>query len=390
MSENREPQIAPKSWQEHVRLRPHMYFGTTDSSALHQLVFYILELPVDAALVGTCSHIEVTLHPNHTITIADNSPGIPVEIYEHLGVSRLEMQFSHNLPGFPRNFETSTVNVVCSELIAEVKRDGYLWQQTYSKGIPTSPVIRVRPLEQSEITGTTITFTPDFTILQPNEFNYTALAWRFRELVCLVPGLTITFKDKREKPEGNEISFCYQNGLVDLLAHLNRNHTPLHSPICRQGNVEWTTNNRSKYTVDVEVAFQYVEQTSSIVLSYVNTHETLEGGTHVAGLLRALASFVSERINEPTSSYIHRNGVDATMVVQGLTAVVHVKHPSPSIESQLESRLINPDADWAVFEVTSNALNQFAQGHPDEMRKLINHLVARKREWDTRRFDDIS
>lgn len=385
MSENKTPDIAAMSPREHVRHRPHMYFGTTDSSALHQLVAYILEVPIDAALLEECSHIEVILHPNQTVTISDNSPGIPLDIVQSLGFSKLELQMSQTRMALPRNFETFTVNAVCTELTAQVKRDGYLWQQTYAEGVRTSDVIQIRPLKPNESTGTTITFTPDFTVLQPNEFSYSALARRLRELAYLVPGLTLTLKDEREQPEGSEVSFCFPNGFVDFLTYVNRESTPIHSLIHKRGDVEATTNNGKAFTIGVEIAFQYVEQPSSTVLSYVNLHETLDGGTHVEGLLLALQDFVSERIDQGVLGEIHRDGVDKTFVVQDLTAVIHIMHPHPSIESQLVSRLINPDVESAVFKIASQAMQEFKENHPDDMQRLVDHLLARKQVRDKRR-----
>jgi DNA gyrase subunit B len=280
------------------------------------------------------------------------------------------------------------VNALSVQLKAEVKRDGALWQQTYSEGIPTSKLIQVRPLEPNESTGTSIAFTPDFTILQPNEFSYPALARRFRELAFLVPGLTITLKDEREQPEGDEVSFHFPNGLTDFLSSLNRSYTPIHQPVRISESVDMRGHSGQRYTIEVEATFQYVQQPASIILSYGNLLETPGGGTHVVGFLRGIALLLNILIQEKSVSDVAPNTLDEASYVPGLTAIISIKQQHVSFESANTMRLVNPDAEEAVLKATASAVHQFSEQHPAEMRRLVGHFLARKQERDKRRFGE--
>lgn len=404
MSNFSEDDIVPLDPIEHIRRRAGLYFGSIDQHALHRLVFEVVSESIIDAVEQTCDKLEVTLHPNRSITISDNGDGIPLHHFEWLNLPMLEAVMTKLAQGgrwYNRgryNLSNSigsgvgmaAVSALSSELTAQVRRDGYLWQQTYSKGKTTSEIIQIRSLSSDETTGTTITFTPDFSILEPNEFSYTALAKRFRELAYLVPGLTITLKDEREQPEGSEVSFHYPNGLSEFVTHLNRDNTCIHSVIRGRGDVETNTLSGQSYPIGVDVAFQYVEQSSGFSLSYANAHESPYGGTHVEGLLQALRQYIGVHVNLSEFDEPESNGVDEVFVSQGLTAVVHVMHPyaRPSFEGDMRGRLVELENRHAVYEVASEAMRKFSEQHPAEMQRLIDYLLARKQERDKRRFGE--
>ena len=400
MTEDNESDVVRLTPTDHVRVRPGMYFGGTDKQALHQLAYSIVENSVEQAHEGKCSAIDVTLLPNHTIAIADNGVGIPIEVWRDTRRSFLELVTTH--PGSTgrwdkhiRAFTGSlfsnglfSVNAMSSALMAEIRRDGFLWQQSYSEGKRTSDLIQVRPLSAGESTGTTITFTPDFSILQTNAFSYPALARRFRELAFLVPGLTLALKDEREQPEGGEVSFHYPNGLTDFLSALNRGYTPVHQPVHISEAVDMRGRDGQRYTIEVDAAFQYVEQPTSIILSYGNLLETPAGGTHVVGFLRGIALLVNILIQEKFDSEVAPNTLDEASFVPGLTAIISIKQQHVAFESANTMRLVNPDAEEGVLKATASAMHQFSEQHPDDMQRLVDHLLARKQERDQRRFGD--
>ena len=382
--------------RDHVRRRPFMYFGGTDSRALHQLVYEVVDEAVGEALLGKCDRITVALQKHNSVSISDNGPGISVKLEERTGLTVLEIIMQLIARKYDRDTGKHTdgstgvgvgaVNAVSKQFLVEVRRDGYVWQQTYSEGKPTSEVVQVRPLNAGEATGTTITFTPDFSILEPNRFSYHALARRFRELAYLVPGLTLTLKDEREQPEGDEVSFHYPNGLVDFLSSLNRDYTPVHQPVLIREAVDMMGRGGQRYTIDVEAAFQYVQQPASIILSYGNLLETPAGGTHVVGFLRGIALLVNILIQEKIASDVTSNTLDEASFVPGLTAIISIKQQHVAFESANTMRLVNPDAEEGVLKATASAMHRFSEEHPAEMQRLVDHLLARKQERDQRRF----
>jgi DNA gyrase subunit B len=203
-----------------------------------------------------------------------------------------------------------------------------------------------------------------------------------------VPGLTITLKDEREQPEGDEVSFHHPNGLTDFVTYLNRDFTPVHPPIHIHEAVDMRRGTEPPYVIDVDAVFQYVEQPTSIILSYGNLLETPAGGTHVVGFLRGIALLVNILIQEKSADDVYPNTLDEASFVSGLTAIISIKQRDLAFESANTMRLVNPDAEEGVLKATSSAIHQFAKQRPDEMRRLVDHLLARKRERDQRRFGE--
>jgi DNA gyrase subunit B len=359
-----------------------MYFGGTDARALHLLVFEVLNDSVEEAYQHQCDHIWLTLHPNDVVSVRDNSSGLSVRqlqngkrLLEHImtetGTRRIrgDQETSGGLMGVG----LSAVNALAAECTVQVARDDFLWQQSYREGVPQTDVIQVRPLNEGEPTGTSITFLPDFTILEPNSFDYAALAQRARELAYLLPGLSITVCDERGQEPVQE-DFAFANGLTDYVRDLNAGRDPLHAPL--SGSAEWTIHSDApgEHTVSVNVALQYASTGATTVIGYANTHRTASG-LHMECLpfaiswtLRSRAGAGSERLCSPDDC------------APGLTAVVSVRHSSASFDSVSERRLMNHDVVSVVFEAVRNAFWSFERGGDVDSviaRCLENQRAAR-------------
>lgn len=351
------------SHQEHLRLHPGMYFGGTDKSALHRIVYAVLDDSVGIALEGQCNHIWLTLYPEHKISVRDNSKGLPV----HKGNGKCllelvmaaivipgirEIQRKYEVSGGWHGIGLSAANALAEECTVEISADGHLWRQTYREGIPHTEVIQVRPLQPDESTGTLITFRPDFTILEPNEFDYNVLLERSRELAYLIPGLTITLRDERKETVRQD-EFCFPNGLSDYVAYLNQPIAVLHPPFF--ANDEWTIQAqwRGESTVAVDIAIQYADTMETTILGYVNTVRT-SGGFHTDLVPLVLLPKINEKAGVKG---IPPFTLDE--ILPGLTAVVSVKHPSPSFRSLSEIVLLNVDLRGIVTSVAQAALQDY-------------------------------
>lgn len=380
---------------EHVRLRPGMYVGGTDSRALHHLVYLVLDAAIEEALAGRCKHIWITLRDGNEVSIKDDGIGIAVELYSpggrESGVSQLELAMTqvgqrdekgcYKVSGGMMGVGIWTMNPLSAELKVEVARDGYLWEQHYQQGRRQGDVIQVRALRPDESTGTTITFKPDFTIMEPNEFSYEILAKRCRELAYLVAGLTITLRDERVKPKPLESVFLAHNGVQDFVSDLNREFEPFHLPIFARQEVEIVSDDRSSYKIVVEFAFQYKKALDTQELSFVNTDAIPDGGSHVDGMKVGITSIINHYARK--MGWLREAESDFTdeYVLKGSTVVVSIQHPYPSLAFDGDStrvKLFNPEIQDAVAQVVSQAFAVFAEQHPDDMRRIIEHCYANR------------
>ncbi len=383
---------------QHIRLRPGMYVGGKDIRALHHLIYEVVDNSIDEALAGRCDRIMVTLREDGGVSIADNGVGIPVGLHKETGKSTLEIvmtkvgaggKFDSNaykVSGGLHGVGVSAVNALSRELRAEVYRNGYLWRQVYHRGVPQSEVEQVRPLEPGESTGTTITFYPDFTVMDQNEFNYNTLATRFREMAFVTRRVTITLRDEREKPIPRETTFYFEGGLKSFVSYLNRNRKPLHDPVYGEREIEIPANgNNPALNIGVEVAFQYTDSATVTELAFANTISTPDGGSHVTGLRTAITSVINR--------YARKNGIlkdkdsnfSGNDTMEGITAIVSVKHPDPQFESQTKVKLLNPEVQGAVSQVVSEAFYEFMELNPREARRIIDKCMTSKRAREAAR-----
>jgi DNA gyrase subunit B len=268
---------------EHVRLRPGMYIGSTDTQGLHHLVYEVVDNSIDEALAGFCKNIYVIINEDNSVTVKDDGRGIPVKVHPKIGKSAMEValtmlhaggKFSeggYKVSGGLHGVGVSVVNALSKRLVIKVWREGGLYTQSYERGVPTSEVIRDG---DSRETGTEITFWPDDTIFEEVEFSSETLTQRLREQAFLNKGVRIELQDKRT---GKDKVFHYEGGIVSFVKYLNRNKDPLHE--------EPIYSDATREGMEVEVALQYNASYTETVLSFANNINTHEGGTHLSGFI---------------------------------------------------------------------------------------------------------
>jgi DNA gyrase subunit B len=382
---------------EHIRRRPGMYVGGTDLKALHHLIYEVVDNSIDEALAGRCDQILIVLHDDGYVTVVDNGVGIPVGVQKETGKSALEVvmtkvgagaKFDSNaykVSGGLHGVGVSAVNALSAHARVEVFRNGAVWEQTYECGRPTSEVIKVRNMEPSESTGTRTTFVPDFTVMDKNEFSFQTLSQRFREMAFVTRKVSITLRDEREKPISREVTYYFEGGLRSFVRYLNRNRKPLHEPVYGEREIEITPEGKEPFTVGAEVAFQYTDSSTITELAFANTISTPDGGSHLTGMRAAITSVLNR--------YARKNNIlkekDANFsgndTLEGLTAIVSIKHPDPQFESQTKVKLLNPEMQGAVSQVVTEALGEFLDLNPREARRIIDKCLTSKRAREAAR-----
>jgi DNA gyrase subunit B len=382
---------------EHIRLRPGMYVGGTDARALHHLIYEVVDNAIDEALAGRCDHILVTLYDDNAVSVLDNGVGIPVGIHKKEGISTLQLVMTevgaggkfdnsaYKVSGGLHGVGVSAVNALSAELRAEVWRDGYLWEQTYRAGVPVTEVKRVRKLQPGEPTGTRITFVPDFTVLEPNEFSFATLSQRFREMAFVTRKVTITLRDERVRPIPRETTFYFEGGLHSFVRYLNRNRKPLHDPVHAEREVEITPDGKEPFTVGVEIAFQYTDASTITELAFANTINTPDGGTHLTGLRSAITGVINRYARKAGLLKEKDPNFSGSDTLEGITAIVSIKHPHPSFESQTKVKLINPEMQGAVSQVVTETFNEFLELNPREGRRIVEKCMTSMRAREAAR-----
>ena len=385
---------------EAVRKRPGMYIGTTSSRGLHHLVWEIVDNAIDEALAGYCTHIEVIIGKENTITVKDDGRGIPVEIHPKTGKSTVETVYTvlhaggkfggggYKVSGGLHGVGASVVNALSEWLEVRVYKNGKVHYQRYSNGgVPEAPlaVIDDCPLER---TGTTVTFKPDPEIFTDTViYDYDILKTRLRELAFLNKGLKISLYDDRE--DDKKDSFCYEGGISEYVAMLNKDKKPIHDTII---DCEGEDND-----ISLEVALQYNETYNSSIYSFVNNINTPEGGTHEDGVRRALTRILNKYA---TSNGILKNGDNSLTgddVKEGLTMIVSIKHPNPQFEGQTKTKLGNSECRTIADKIFSSAFERFLMENPDQARIIVEkgmtasraRVAAKKARELTRRKGDL-
>ncbi len=382
---------------EHIRLRPGMYVGGTDARALHHLIYEVVDNSIDEALAGRCDAIMITLLDNNYVSVADNGVGIPVGIHKEEGVSALQVVMTevgaggkfdnsaYKVSGGLHGVGVSAVNALSQELTATVYRDGKMWQQTYNEGKPADEVHAVRELEPGEGTGTTITFKPDFTVLERNEFSFSTLAARFREMAFVTRKVTITLRDERVQPIPKEMTFYFEGGLQAFVRYLNRSREALHPVVYAERDIDITPEGKESFTVGVEVAFQYSDTSNVTELAFANTINTPDGGAHLTGLRSAVTGVINRQARKLGLLKDKDSNFSGSDTLEGITAIVSVKHPHPAFESQTKVKLINPEVQGAVSSVITEAFNEFLELNPREARRIIDKCMTSMRAREAAR-----
>lgn len=379
---------------QHVRLRPGMYVGGTDLKALHHLVYEVVDNSVDEALAGRGDRVEVRLHTDGSVTVTDNGAGIPVGLHKS-GRSALELvmteigaggKFDNNaykVSGGLHGVGVSAVNALSEITEVVVRRNGKYWRQTYSRGYATSPVEEIGDMQPGEETGTMVRFLPDREIFPETDFDYNTLVHRFREIAFLVNGLTIIVIDERVTPFPEEITFYFEGGLKSFVRHLNNNRKPLHDVIYATREVNFDDDDPKKsFTVGIEIAMQYTDGSNITELSFANTINTPDGGSHMTGMRGAVTRTIN--LYAKNSGFLKEkdSNFSSSDTLEGLTAVVSIKHPNPQFESQTKVKLMNPEMNGAVSQVLSEVLAEFFENNPREARKIIEKCMLSKRARD--------
>ena len=379
---------------EHIRRRPGMYVGGTDTRALHHLIYEVVDNAVDEALAGRCDQIVVTLQDDHYVSVSDNGVGIPVGLNKQMGISTLEVVMTkvgaggkfdnsaYKVSGGLHGVGVSAVNALSEQLTATVFRDGKMWQQTYRAGKPITAVEAVRKLKNGESTGTTITFKPDFTVMESNEFSFTTLAQRFREMAFVTRKVAITLRDERTLPYPQELTFYFEGGLRSFVSYLNRTREALHPVVHIDRDVEVAAEGKTPYSVGVEIAFQYNDSSNVTELAFANTINTPDGGTHLTGLRSAITGAINRYARKAGLLKEKESNFSGNDTLEGITAIVSVKLPEPAFESQTKVKLINPEIQGIVSSVVTEGFNEFLELNPREARRIIEKcaLSMRARE----------
>ncbi|MBQ2033524.1 MAG: DNA topoisomerase IV subunit B, partial [Alistipes sp.] len=367
---------------EAVRKRPAMYIGDIGEKGLHHLVYEVVDNSIDEALAGYCSHIEVTINEDNSITVSDNGRGIPTDYHEKEGKSALEVVLtvlhaggkfdkgSYKVSGGLHGVGVSCVNALSTLLIAEVHRGGKIYRQSYSKGVPTSKMEIVGDCDDR---GTTVTFKPDNTIFTlTTEYKYDTLANRLRELAFLNKGIHLTLTDKRKKDEqtGEYLSehFYSKDGLKEFVKYLDatRGESLTESVIY----IETEQNG-----VPVEVAMQYNNSFSENVHSYVNNINTIEGGTHLTGFRLALTRTLKKYAEDSGMLAKLKFEINGEDFREGLTAVVSVKVAEPQFEGQTKTKLGNSEVSAAVAGAMTAALSNYLEEHPKDAKAIVQKVI---------------
>src|SRR3989454_42076 len=373
---------------EAVRKRPAMYIGSTGELGLHHLVYEVVDNSVDEALAGYADKVEVTIHIDNSVTVVDNGRGIPVDLMEvddeklpaaEVVMTRLHAggkfdTSSYKVSGGLHGVGVSVVNALSEELELEIWRDGFTWEQSYSKGEPTS---KLKKAGTTKKRGTKVHFLPDKSILTATEFNFDTLAQRLRELAFLNKGLLITLTDERttdpKTGEPKTVELKYNGGIAEFIKHLNRGKQVLHDkPIYMEAE---------RGGVVMEIGLQYNDGYSESVFSFANNINTVDGGTHLSGFRTALTRTINYAGQQLGLFKDVKENLTGDDVREGLVAVISVKLPQPQFEGQTKGKL-NSDIAGVVQAFVNERLGAFFEQNSTVARKIINKAIdaARARE----------
>ena len=364
---------------EAVRKRPAMYIGDVGLKGLHHLVYEVVDNSIDEALAGHCSHIDCYINEDNSITVSDNGRGIPTGIHEKEGKSALEVVMtvlhaggkfdkgSYKVSGGLHGVGVSCVNALSSHLRVEVHREGKVFEQEYSIGIPKYDV---REIGQSDTTGTFVTFKPDSTIFEETIYHFDILVARLRELAFLNKGINLAITDKRRTDDNGEFikeSFYSEGGLKEFVSFLDQTRVSVLDDVIYI--------DREKDSVPVEIAMVYNTSYTENVHSYVNNINTHEGGTHLSGFRRGLTRTLKKYADESGLLKKVKFEISADDFREGLTAVISVKVMEPQFEGQTKTKLGNKEVTSAVSQSVSDMLTYYLEENPDNAKIIVEKVI---------------
>ncbi|MEH0022190.1 MAG: DNA topoisomerase (ATP-hydrolyzing) subunit B [Desulfobacter sp.] len=366
---------------EAVRKRPSMYIGNVDLEGLHHLVYEVVDNCIDEAMAGHCDTVTITIHEDMKVSVEDNGRGIPVAMHETENIPACEVVMTklhaggkfdkdaYKVSGGLHGVGISVVNALSEHLTMEVYKNGKIYHQTYSKG---NKVTELTVIGETVKRGTKIIFSPDFTVMNENEFIYDTLSRRMRELAFLNKGVRIVIEDERSAEKDD---FCYEGGIVSFVEYLNRSCTSLHDPIHIEGD---------KKDVQIEVAIQYNDTFKEKLYSFANNIRTIEGGFHVSGfkgaLTRTVNTYISGANNLPKNMQNIKIGGDDMR--EGLAVIISVKLMEPQFEGQTKTKLGNNEVKGIVESLLNEKLAEYLEENPGVARKIIAKAVDAARARD--------
>jgi len=361
---------------EAVRKRPGMYIGSTGVRGLHHLVYEVVDNSVDEALAGHCDRVEVTIHPDNSVTVNDNGRGIPVAVMEKENKPALEVVLTvlhaggkfgdgggYKVSGGLHGVGVSVVNALSERLHVEVRRDGFAWTQDYVRGAPQGELAKGAPTTD---TGTSITFMPDAEVFETLDFDFATLEQRLRETAFLTRGLRISIDDARA--DGHRSEFHYEGGIQDFVGFLNENKDPI------QRRVIYFEAESEEGAV--EVAMQWNSSYQESIFSFANNINTHEGGAHLSGFRSALTRTLNRFAREKGHLKAKDDNLSGEDVREGLTAVISVKLADPQFEGQTKTKLGNPGMEGFVASVVNAKLAEFLEENPSEGNQVIKKAVS--------------
>ncbi len=367
---------------EAVRKRPGMYIGSTGERGLHHLVYEVVDNSVDEALAGHADDIEVTLLADGGVRVKDNGRGIPVDEHpvEHRPALEVVMTTLHAggkfdgksyaVSGGLHGVGISVVNALSARLTVEVRRDGYLWSQSYEQGEPTGPVTRGEPTSER---GNTTIFWPDGTIFETTEWSYETLSRRMQEMAFLNKNLAISITDERDPDNPRADSYQYAGGIADFVRYINTAKDPVHASV-----IDFEEEGDG---ISVEIAMQWTGAFTESVHTFANTINTAEGGTHEEGFRSALTSIINRYARDQKLLKEKEENLTGEDVREGLTAIISVKLADPQFEGQTKTKLGNTEAKSFVQKACNDHLRDWFDRNPGEAKDIINKasLAARAR-----------
>ncbi len=360
---------------EAVRKRPGMYIGSTGARGLHHLVYEIVDNSVDEALAGFCKTIQVTICKDNSIMVEDDGRGMPVDKHPKMGIPAVEVIHTilhaggkfggggYKVSGGLHGVGASVVNALSTHMEVEIKRNGNIYKQCYEKGKTVTPL---EIIGQSKKTGSKTTFWPDPEIFETTVYDYNTLQHRLREMAFLNKGIKIIFKDEREGQKKSE-TFHYEGGIKEFVKFQNENKEPIHPDIIYFEVV--------KENCEVEVAMQYTDSYSELVLGYANNINTTDGGTHIVGFKSALTRIFNDYGKKAKILKESNDSLSGEDVREGLTAIVSVKLAEPQFEGQTKAKLGNPDMRGFVETSTNEHLTAFLEENPAQAKIILEKCI---------------
>ena len=366
---------------EAVRKRPGMYIGSTGPKGLHHLVYEIVDNSIDEALAGYCKTIHVTIQSDNSIMVEDDGRGMPVDKHPKMGIPAVEVIHTvlhaggkfggggYKVSGGLHGVGASVVNALSTHMEVEIKRNGKIYKQCYEKG---KTVSKLEVIGESRKTGSKTTFWPDPEIFETTVFDFDVLEHRLREMAFLNKGIKIVFKDEREGKKRSE-TYHYEGGIKEFVTFLNKNKDPLHQDVIYFEII--------KETCEVEVAMQYTDSYSELILGYANNINTTDGGTHIVGFKSALTRVFND-YGKKSKILKDNDSLSGEDVREGLTAIVSVKLSEPQFEGQTKAKLGNSEIRGFVETSTNENLTAFLEENPAQAKIIIEKCIkaARARE----------